>query len=52
MNNFFSIMFLCLMFLFSYAEVKAKGYKVNDIVENQFIMNKKFKLNNATTTMR
>ena len=33
------------MLLLKCAEVNAKGYKVNDIVENQFIMNKKFKLN-------
>ena len=26
-------------------EVNAKKYKVNDVVENQFVMNKKFKLN-------
>ena len=45
MNNFFSIMFLCLMLLLNCAEVNARGYKVNDIVEKQFIMNKKFQLN-------
>ena len=33
------------MLLLKCAEVNAKVYKVNDIVENQFIMNKKFKLN-------
>ena len=32
------------MLLFS-AEVNAKRYKVNDVIENQFVMNKKFKLN-------
>ena len=26
-------------------EVNAKRYRVNDIIENQFVMNKKFKLN-------
>ena len=45
MNNFFSIMFLCLMLLLNCAEINAKGYKVNDIVEKQFVMNKKFQLN-------
>mgnify|MGYP001168064426 FL=1 len=33
------------MLLLKCVEVNAKGYKVNDVVENQFIMNKKFKLN-------
>ena len=33
------------MLLLKCAEVNANGYKVNDVVENQFIMNKKFKLN-------
>ena len=33
------------MLLLKCVEVNAKGYKVNDIIENQFIMNKKFKLN-------
>ena len=32
------------MLLFS-AEVNAKRYKVNDVIENQFVMNKKFQLN-------
>ena len=32
------------MLLFS-AEVNAKRYKVNDVIENQLVMNKKFKLN-------
>ena len=32
------------MFFFS-AEVNAKRYKVNDVIENQFVMNKKFQLN-------
>ena len=31
--------------LFFSAEVNAKRYKVNDVIENQFVMNKKFKLN-------
>ena len=26
-------------------EVNAKRYRVNDLIENQFVMNKKFKLN-------
>jgi len=33
------------MLLLNCAEVNARGYKVNDIVEKQFIMNKKFQLN-------
>ena len=45
MKNCFSIIFVCLILLLKCAEVNAKGYRVNDIVENQFIMNKKFKLN-------
>ena len=45
MKNCFSIIFVCLILLLKCAEVNAKGYKVNDIVENQFTMNKKFKLN-------
>ena len=31
--------------LFFSAEVNAKRYKVNDVIENQFVMNKKFQLN-------
>ncbi|WP_415285822.1 SHOCT domain-containing protein [Candidatus Pelagibacter sp. Uisw_104] len=38
------IIAIILMLLFS-AEVNAKRYKVNDVIENQFVMNKKFKLN-------
>jgi hypothetical protein len=38
------IIAIILMLFFS-AEVNAKRYKVNDVIENQFVMNKKFKLN-------
>ena len=38
------ILAIILMFFFS-AEVNAKRYKVNDVIENQFVMNKKFQLN-------
>ena len=38
------IIAIILMLLFS-AEVNAKRYKVNDVIENQFVMNKKFQLN-------
>ena len=33
------------MILLMCNEVNAKRYKVNDVIENQFVMNKKFKLN-------
>ena len=38
------IIAIILMLFFS-AEVNAKRYKVNDVIENQFVMNKKFQLN-------
>ena len=38
------IIAIILMLFFS-AEVNAKRYKVNDVIENQFAMNKKFQLN-------
>ena len=34
-----------ILILFFSAEVNAKRYKVNDVIENQFVMNKKFQLN-------
>ena len=33
------------MILLMCNEVNAKRYKVNDVIENQFVMNKKFQLN-------
>jgi len=38
------IIAIILMLFFS-AEVNAKRYKVNDVIENQFVINKKFQLN-------
>jgi len=36
---------MCLTILIMCNEVNAKKYKVNDVIENQFVMNKRFKLN-------
>ena len=44
-KNFSSIIFVFLIIFLISTDVNARGYKVNDIVEKQFIMNKKFKLN-------
>ena len=35
------------MILLICTEVNTKRYRVNDLIENQFVMNKKFKLNRA-----
>jgi len=45
MKIFSTIILTCLTVLLLCSEVNAKKYKVNDEVENQFIMNKKFQLN-------
>ena len=45
MKKFLSIIFVYFIILLMCTEVNAKRYRVNDIIENQFVMNKKFKLN-------
>ena len=45
MKNFSSFVFVFLIIFLISTDANARGYKVNDVVEKQFIMNKKFKLN-------
>ena len=45
MKNFSLIFLVCLIFFLICADTNARGYRVDDVVEKQFVMNKKFQLN-------
>ena len=45
MKNFSLIFLVCLIFFFICTDTNARGYRVDDVVEKQFVMNKKFQLN-------